>query len=84
MLSLIHIFAQRHIRQIPLEIILGLLYQGGAVGQEKNIGDPPAAAEHIGQAGGGSCFSRAGCHHQQLSLIHIYAANAVGLLALPP
>lgn len=40
--------AQRHIRQIVLEIVLCLFHQRSAIGQEQNIGDVFASTEHIG------------------------------------
>ena len=58
--------AERHIRQIPLKVILRLLDQRGAVSQEKNIRDPLAAAEHIRQTGGCPRFSRTSCHYQKM------------------
>ena len=75
--------AQGQIRQIILKVVLRLLHQGGAVSQEKNIGNPLAAAEHIGQAGGSPCFPRTGCHHQQMlakPLFNLPANSPYGLL----
>ena len=58
--------AQRHIRQIVLEIVLCLFHQRRAISQEQNIGDVFAATEHIGEAGRSSGFACSCCHDQQV------------------
>ena len=55
---------QGHVGQVVFEIVLGLLDQGGAVGQKQNVGHIVAPAQDIGEAGGGAGLARPGGHHQ--------------------
>ena len=59
--------AQRLVRQILLEIVLGLLDQCGAVGQKQHIRHMAAPAQHVGQTGCRAGFSGAGGHDQQVA-----------------
>ena len=73
---------QGHVGQIVFEIVLGLLDQGGAVGQKQNVGHIVASAEHVGEAGGGAGLARPGGHHQQMlaeSLFQLLAHRPNGL-----
>jgi len=59
--------AQRLVRQILFEVILGLLDQRGAVGQKQHICHMTAPAQHVGQTGCRAGLAGAGGHDQQVA-----------------
>ena len=61
-----------------MEIILCLLDERGAVCEKQNIRDIPPAAQHIGKAGCGACFTGAGRHDKQTAPVSLRDIAAYG------
>ena len=58
--------AQRHVRQVILEVIASLLNQCCTVGQEKNIRHMTTTGQYIDQAGCGSSLTCTSSHDEQV------------------
>ena len=77
--------AERHIRQIILKCVLRLPHESDAVGEEKDVRDVPAAAQHIHKARSGARLSRPRRHDEQMpphAALHLRAYGADGLLLI--